>query len=236
MKITKVLNYFWFLPFISFIFGYYILSYFFPKDVFIVPNITGRCLQDSIRVLTDKNLSLYFLKELEDPDLPEGIILSQTPAAGQRVKKNQNIFVTVSKKPKALITPDFLDLKQRQINKDVAKLGIVPTFYWVDSFYPVNSCIAQSPQPNKSLDEEKLIIYFSGGDSKFYIVPNLCGCKVVNIYDNLDADKIKLDVFYQNKKQDVKKFKKAHIVDQKPMAGSIIDLKKKLYLQVQVEK
>lgn len=236
MKIAKALNYFWFLPFISFIFGYYILSSFFPKDEFVVPNITGRSLQDSIRVLTNKNLSLFFLKELEDPDLPEGIILSQTPVAGQRVKKNQKIFVTVSKKSKTLKIPDFLDKTQCQINKDVAKLGIEPVFYWVDSFYPVNTCIAQSPQPNKSLGSQKLIIYFSGGDSKFYIVPNFYGCKVENIDNTLDADKIKLDVFYKNKKQDSKRFKKFYVVDQKPIAGSIVDLKKKLYLQVQVEK
>ncbi len=236
MKINKRLNYLWFLPFLSFVLGYYILSYFFPKNEFVVPNITGRFLQDSVRMLTNKNLSLYFLKELEDPDLPEGVILSQTPVAGQMVTKNQNIFVTISKKPKTLNTPYFLGKKQRQINKDVVKLGIKPNFYWVNSFYFVNGCIAQSPQPNKILDEEKIIIYFSSGDSVFYIVPNLYGCKIETIYDYLDKDKIELDIFYKNKKQDSENVKNKYVVDQKPMAGSIVDLNKKLYLQVQVEK
>ncbi|MFH1461875.1 MAG: PASTA domain-containing protein [bacterium] len=236
MKIFKILNQIWFIPFGSFIFGYYLFSYFYPDQDIIVPNITGKNLQDSIRILTDANLSLYFLKELENPDLPEGVILNQSPYANQKVKKHQNIFVTISKKPKILNTPNFFEQKQSQISKYLEDLGIVGEFFWIDSFYPLNSCIAQSSEQNTMLNNEKLLIYLSAGENNFYIVPLFKGCKIKKMYDSLALDKIKLDIFHRNKKVDnYLDFENYIIVDQKPMAGSIVDLDKKLYLQIQIE-
>ncbi|MBD3272995.1 PASTA domain-containing protein [Candidatus Dependentiae bacterium] len=227
---------FWTLPFLSFILGYYLFLYFFPKSEFIVPNITGKNLQESIRIISNKNLNLHLLKEFEDSDLPEGIILSQSPLAGQKIKKNQNIFITVSKKPKSLNIPNFLNKKQKKINKEVAKLSIKPNYYWVNSFYPTDICIGQYPQPNKSLDDKKLVIYFSSGNLNYFIVPNLEGCNLQKIYDYLDEDKIILEVFYKNRILEDRRNKKYYVTDQKPMAGSIVDLSKKLYVQVQVDK
>lgn len=236
MKILKFFNQIWFIPFLCFISGYYFFSYFYPDQDIIVPNITGMNLQDSIRILTGLNLSLFLLKELENPDLSEGIILNQSPSVGQKVKKNQNIFVTISKKPKILNIPNFFEQKQYQISKYLEDLGIVGEFFWIDSFYPLNSCIAQSFKQNDMLNNGKLLIYLSAGENNFYIVPLLKGCKIKKMYDSLDLDKIKLDIFYKNRKVDnYQDFENYFIVDQKPMAGSIVDLDKKLYLQVQIE-
>lgn len=234
MKIIKYLNHFWFLPFLSFILGYYILSYFYPELTVSVPNITGKALQQAVLVTTKNNLSLNVLKELEDPDLPEGIILSQSPAFNQKAKKNQKIFVTISKKPKILNTSSFFDQSSSYISKDLEKLGLIPNFFWIESFYPINKCIAQSPEPGLELKDDNLIIYFSDGQNNFYIVPNLNGCKVKNLYDYLDSEKIYVDFFYKNRKANYKEIENKFVVDQKPMSGSIVDLSKKLFMQIQV--
>lgn len=228
-------RFFWIVPFVSFILGYLFISIIFPKKEFIVPNITGKSLQNSLYILSNKSLNLNMLKELIVTDLPEGTVLSQVPAAGSKVKKNQNIFVTVSKKPKAFKVPDFLELDSKKINEQSSKLSLSPRFYWLETFYPVNNCVAQTPRPDQNLDNKKIILYISKGLNSFYIVPNLKNCSLESLNEYLDSEKVNLDVYAKNQKILTRDKAKLIVIEQKPMAGSIVDLSKRLYLQVQVE-
>ena len=236
MKFKFFLNrFFWITPFLSFILGYLFISIIFPKKEFIVPNLTGKSLQNSLYILSNKSLNLNMLKELVVKDLPEGTILSQVPAAGNKVKKNQNIFVTVSKKPKASKVPDFIDLDSKTINEQSSSLNISPRFYWLETLYPINKCFAQTPRPEQDLDDKKVILYLSKGLNSFYIIPNFKGCSFDSLNEYIDSEKVNLDFYAKNEKILTRNKKELFVAEQKPMPGSIVDLSKRLYLQVQVE-
>lgn len=228
-------RFFWVFPFISFLFGYLFISAIFPKKEFIAPNIIGKSIQESLCILSNKLLNLNILKELIVIDLPEGTILSQFPEAGSKVKENQKIFVTISKWPKPLKVPDFLGLDSKKITEESSKLNLYPRFYLFETFYPLNKCIAQTPNPNQILDNKKIILYISKGLNSFYIVPNLKNCNLESLSEYIDPEKIKLDVYANNKRVVNRDKAKSIIIEQKPIAGSIVDLSKRLYLQVQVE-
>jgi hypothetical protein len=154
--------------------------------------------------ISSKNgLSIRLLREQEDSYLPEGIILDQIPHAGSKIRPNQHIFVTISKKPKAVIAPNFLNQTYEFITSRIAKKAIKPSIFWFNSpFYPVNICIAQSPLPNHDLVDRKLILYISSGEQKLYIVPNFYKLPCSHFKKYFDNSNIKLDVFHKKGKKD----------------------------------
>lgn len=188
----------WIFPFFMFIFGYYLLHVFLQrKDVF-VPNVIGKNIQAAMNVLSEKNLSIRLLREQEDPDLPEGIILDQFPKADYKVKPNQHLFLVVSKKPKPILAPDFLGQSQKDIVKLASKLGVQVETFWVNSIYAINSCLAQYPSSDQMVNNRKILAYFSSGSKNLYVVPDLRGYKVDLIKDALKSENINLEVFHTN--------------------------------------
>ena len=230
-KIIK--HFFWIFPFISFIFGYYLLHCFLQKKQLDTPNIIGKTLQASMNDLSKNGLSVRLLREQEDPDLPEGIVLNQIPRPNQKVRPNQHVFVTISKKPKEILTPEFWGQNQKYINLNSTKLGIHSKIFWLKSLYTANTCIAQYPQPDQELTQRKLITYLSLGGETLFVVPNLKDCIVSDLKERFNKENIKVDVFTRgDESNNIDSL--AKIVDQKPMPGSIVDLGKILHIQVQV--
>ena len=235
MKIKNLNNFFWIFPFLSFILGYYLLHFFLKKNELNIPNVIGQSLQKGINIFSKKGLSIRLLREQEDSDLSEGIILDQIPKPKQKIRPDQHVFVTVSKKPKAILAPDLLGFDQKFVTKFVEKKGIQIKTFWQKSLYPIDSCIAQYPQSGKELVDREFIIYLSEGNEKFFIVPDLKNCKVSQLKEIIEKENIKLEIFHIKKEENNHTCENCFVVDQKPMSGSIIDMSKTLHIQVQVK-
>lgn len=229
----KISQFLWVLPFFAFLFGYYVSHSFLKKQTLQTPHLVGKTLQEALYAAHQKKLSIQLFREQEDPDLPEGIVLDQYPRGNQGIKVNQSIFVTVSKKPPAVIAPDFLGQKQDNIMRYTRKHCLQPQLLWIKSLHPPQTCVAQYPFAGQELVLGDVYVYISQGSDLFYIVPDLKGCLLGNVKEHLKYEQIELDVFsarYENKVS-----RKSKVVDQKPMPGSIVDMGKTLHLQVQVE-
>ncbi len=232
---TNITNLAWITPFLGFLLGYFILSGFFGKKDVLVPNITGKTIQESLRILSQNSLKLTLLKEIDVLDLPQGTILSQNPAKDFKIKSGQSVFVTVSKKPTTQITPNFFNVSYSKINKIISKQNLKTEIHWLESYLPSKNLIAQYPLPGDSLDNKKLILYLSKGSCNFFIVPNFKGCSLSNLREAIDDSNVTLELFYKNTDYSYKSEDEIFVFDQKPIAGSIVDLSKKLYLQILVE-
>jgi eukaryotic-like serine/threonine-protein kinase len=230
----KFKNLFWILPFCFFISGYLFIYFFSSKNEVIVPNIIGKNLHTSIKLLAEDGLSLRLLREQEDLDLPEGVILDQIPKLGQKIKTNQNILVTVSKKPAPLLAPDFLGQDQDSVLKKSSKLGVQTKMFWVKSVYPVNTCVAQHPSVGEKVEERKMIAYFSSGGQTLYVVPNFKDYKIEQLKELSKKDDINVEIFHLKNVEPNHVCVDCKVLDQKPIPGSIVDLKKKLFIQLQV--
>ncbi|MFH1644593.1 MAG: PASTA domain-containing protein [bacterium] len=222
------------LPFFSFILGYLALHLFFQKQEIMVPNVIGKDLQECIKIISDKSLSLKLLRTQQDNDLPEGIVLQQIPGANQKIRPNQNVFITISKKPKPAIAPNFIGLNQKEIIKNSKKAAILNKSFWFKSIYPVNTCISQYPEEGQPLKNQKLITYFSAGSNNLFIVPNLKDATLNDVKENLNNENISLEISHIKQNGDKFDDKNCIIIDQKPMAGSIVDMNKPLRIQLQV--
>jgi beta-lactam-binding protein with PASTA domain len=225
----------WIFPFCFFIFGYLFLYFFSSKNELIVPNIIGKNVHSSIKLLAEKGLSLRLLREQEDLDLPEGVILDQMPKSGQKIKTNQNILVTVSKKPAPLLAPDFLGQDHEAVVKKSSKIGIQTRICWFKSVYPINTCIAQYPCAGEKIEERKMIAYFSSGAQNLYVVPNFKDYRIEQLKELFKKDDVSVEVFHLKNIEPGHVCVDCKVLDQKPIAGSIVDLNKKLFIQLQVE-
>lgn len=231
----KIKNFLWIFPFLFFVLGYFVLYFLFQKNEIITPNIIGKDLYIAIKLLAKENLSFKLLREQEDADLPEGIILDQIPKFGQKIKSTQNILVTVSKKPAPLLAPEFMGQNYEDILKKSTKLGIQVKPFWIKSFYPKDICIAQSPYVGQRVSERRMILLISEGQESLCVVPDFKNHKISQLQDLFKRDNINFEVFHNHSVENNHACLECDIVDQKPIYGSIIDLNKKLFIQLQVE-
>ena len=234
MRIKQISSFLWVFPFLGFIFGYYLLHLFLQKKTLETPNVIGKSLQSGMNALSVNGLSVRLLREQEDPDLPEGVVLDQIPRPNQKIRPNQHVFVTISKKPKPVLIPDFIGQNQKFITSKSAKMGMQTKIFWIKSHHPINTCIAQYPQCEQELGTGKAVAYLSAGSEVLYIVPNLKDCYVEQLTELFKRGNIKLDVIHAKQVESSHHCKDCKVIDQKPMPGSIVDLSKTLYMQIQV--
>lgn len=236
MRLGKFL---WILPFLGFGIGYIVtLSFFHTKEV-QAPNFVGKSVRYAVGEASKLGLNIHLLREKVDPDLDEGTVLEQIPKASEAVKPNQYIFVTLSKHPKGIVTPRMLTEKQADIVKQCRDMGIRSRIYWLPSRYPKDRCMAQFPPPGETLNNRPLITYLSSGKDQFIVFPDLRKKPVTRVKEFLEDEGIKVDIVCDPGVRDsavlgTHAYAECTVVDQNPMAGSIIDKGKRLYVQLQV--
>ncbi|MBY0353192.1 PASTA domain-containing protein [Candidatus Babeliales bacterium] len=233
MKIFKQLSYYiWALPFIFFVLGYTVAYFFMQQKTVEVPSVMGSNVQEAVSVLARQQLALRLLAEKEDDQFPEGTILQQAPAAYQRVRPNQQIFVTIAKKPPQSLAPDLLNKDSLALERQAAQAKVTIKQVLLASRYPKNACFAQSVSPGQPLDRLKMTAYISAGDDELVLMPNVVGLTLVSVQEFFKRSNIDVQVVGQDAQPVVQEQLK--IVEQKPMAGTIVDLTKLKQVHVQV--
>jgi len=232
MIIKKIL---WVIPFLSFLSGYYLVSYFFSINEIEVPNLIGKTLAEASKILSDHNLNLRILTQKEDPDLPDGTILDQNPVK-QKIKVNKSIYLVVSKKFVDCKMPEFRGKEFSEIKQFIEKLGIRSKVYYLEGIFKENQCICQFPMPGKLFDKNgKIILYLSSGNSKKPILfPDFRDLNLKEVIDFLSLYNLNANLSFKNSEQyDPNNLYK--IVDQRPLSGSLINLSKNINIQLHVE-
>lgn len=203
------------------------------KDEIVTPNVIGKSLQESVAILSRNHLNIRLLHEQEDPVLPEGTILDQLPKPYHKVKSNQNIFVTVSKRESLMQVPDFFGHQHDEVIDMAEKRGIeLKTFFVEDSGYK-GSCIAQSPQAGTLFERKRMIVYFSAEQSSLYIMPSFKNQPIAEVEEALTTANIAFEVLHDHQEEE-HQCASCRVIDQQPQAGSIIDLNRKITVQLQV--
>ena len=203
------------------------------KDEVITPNVIGKSLQESVAVLSHNNLSVRLLHEQEDAVLPEGTILDQIPKPYQKVKPNQNVFVTVSKRESLMQVPDFGGQQHDAIVAMAAKRGIELKAFFVASNLPKGRCIAQYPQAREDFERKRMTVYLSATQSPLYIMPSLKDQPVKEAEEFLTAANFSVEILHDKEVAQDHQCTSCHVVDQQPQAGAIVDLSRKITVQLQ---
>jgi len=232
MKNIKIIWYT--LPFVGFVLGYMGTYLFMQKEVTITPNVIGRSLQEGVAVLSKQRLGIRLMREQEDVCMPEGVILDQIPKADNKIRQNQNVFVTVSKKPSVMQTPDFLGAVTKDIQVHSGRSDIEVLNIGVFGSSPRNTCVAQYPRPGLPLARRRMIAYISNGQIPLFIVPNFKGFLVAQVKDFLHANNITAEIVHSESISDEHDCSNCHVVDQRPISGSIVSFEQQIQVQLEV--
>lgn len=197
------------------------------------PYLVGKHLHTILPIITQHNLNLRLIDQKEEIDLPEGIILNQSPAAGTIIKQNQPIFIVTAKKRPAILAPSCIGHSLAELKTPLLSQGISARVYYLPHIYPEQHCFAQSPSPNESLEHNKIILYVSVENNKPIIWPDFTHIPLQDVLDFLDYYHIKPYIINNFPLYDTNSYQ-YKVIDQRPSAGTLLTLDEQKPLSVQI--
>lgn len=228
-------QYFWLFPFIFFIAGYYAVYCLIHIESVETPSLVGLSLQDALKAISAVQLQGQILAEKEDEDLPNGFVLDQSPTAGQRIKTSQSIYLTITKKPVPLRAPGLLGLQKKTIDEQVCPQKIRVKYHEIESRYPINYCYAQYPAPGDVVEGRTMHAYLSSGITSTRIFPQCKGLSVTTVREFLQQQGMTAQIFHTAPVAIDHVCSTCLVRDQKPLVGTLFDIKKPLTVQLIVE-
>lgn len=224
-------NLLWILPFAAFLAGYWILNLCYTVNRVPTPNLVGKSLSDAAKITSYANLNLRVISTQVEQDLAPDTILSQTPNH-PTIKPNQTIFVVISQKPATSLAPDLYNCDKATAQKQLETDGIKAKFYGLPSTAPQGHCFAQSPSPRGELPNQGLTIYYSALKPEPIIMPNLIGLNLSEVKSFLTANQIQIKISHVVDSHHAPDL----IIDQSPIAGTVLELEKIKQVHLQVTK
>lgn len=224
----------WIAPFITFIVGYFFLQLFISDNVVQVPALLGQDLLQATKICSQYTLNLRIIDEKEVVDVQPGTIVKQKPLPGKSIKRNQSIFIVITKLPEPVLAPHFITEQGDQIEKTCQDKGIKNKFYFIESSYPQGQCFGQIPLCGQPLEHKKMSSYISAGTAQQYLFPDLTYVPLQDVMEFFKQYNILCDVYYKDQKIIAPYSSNFIVVNQKPLSGTLVQPNNKLYVQLKV--
>ncbi len=90
-----------------------------------VPSLTHTDLDKAAKILKERTLEWTIKDTIFRRDIPSRFIMDQYPEAGQMVKENRKIQLTINLPPEKLEMPDLIAFTERQATIAIDRLGLV---------------------------------------------------------------------------------------------------------------
>jgi beta-lactam-binding protein with PASTA domain len=230
----NIKDFLWPLPFLSFWCGYYLLSSIYTKPTVTTPSLIGSNLVTAIQILSSANLNPRILAQKIDPNLPDGMILSQTPAAHQQIKIGQPVYLVISQKPDHNPTPDFMNLSHKKMIQVIRKQNIHEKIFYVLNHTFEDIVIGQSPLPGIQLKNDNVIIYYPQSPLSIILTPDLRKKTIKQVKHFCEQVGINLIIEQMNPQKKLIDHN-ALIIKQKPIAKTFLNMDKKRNITVWID-
>ena len=230
-------TFFYFLPFLFFILGYYGLSWLASATKIVMPSVVGCALTDAMLQFSVAQLNVRILALKEEVESAPGTIIQQIPVAGSLVKPNQRVFVVIAKQPDKQRAPHLVGLSLDEAKVRAKKEGIQLKQHEISSaIYPNHMVIAQAPHADVVLEEKMMHIYVCEGEESIMLLCDFTGQVVTAVQDFCAKQGIGLEIAYETPWDERSGYDQCVVKDQRPLAGSLVNMKKPLSVQMSIEK
>ncbi|MGE5404607.1 MAG: Stk1 family PASTA domain-containing Ser/Thr kinase, partial [Candidatus Saccharibacteria bacterium] len=199
-----------------------ILGLFFPKEV-SVPSIVGMSAKEAETSLSSSNLKMIILNRVHSATVEKDHIVSQQPAAGEKVKEGREIQVTLSSGSDQVEVSNLVgksvDEVQLILRNQGLELGRIDKIDDPDT--PEGVVISQEPAKGDMVDPGKKIdvVVSSGAESAELQMPNLVGTYLSEARVTLQNSGLVLD---KVDKQDSDQYFPGQIISQSVASGAKI--------------
>ncbi len=224
----------WLMPFIFFLSGYFTLDLFLHKSSITTPNVLGCHLSEAISRLSAKNLNSRLLSYKENDLVHEETILSQNPSPESSIRPQQTVFLVVSCKKKHPQTPSCIGKHIETLQSDLAEYPFDYKIQYVPSNHPKGTCIAQIPDKETELSS-KLTLYISQkSKTDLVLLPSFKQRSLYEVLSFLKDNALSFSIFHTHEPTSNHTCINCIVIDQKPLAGSFINIKNPPTIQLKV--
>ncbi len=159
--------------------AYFSFSLFVRSGVTPVPDLAGLAEEEVLGHLGDQGLGLRRNTEADryHDEIPEGLVLQQSPAAGSLVKRGSAVEVTISLGPELLEVPDVRGqgLQAAQVAVVAAGMTLGRTASIYSTAGPPGTVVDQDPQPGVRVGRAAPVVLFMSLESRSdtFLMPDL---------------------------------------------------------------
>lgn len=154
----------------------------------IVPDLTGRTLDEAEAELRRLGLTMTTGEEIHDEGSPPGTVLGQSPPPLRSVRRGRPITVMVSAGEPSVRVPDLVGLTQRQAELALGRVGLGMGRV-ARTFDPGGSLgiIAQRPHAGVEVSPATVVgvLVREGHERLWHRMPNLVGSPIARVRDEL---------------------------------------------------
>lgn len=163
---------------------------------FKLPNLRKMTESQAKTAIKDAGMKVGTVTEEYSSDIAEGLVMGQSPAAGNKVPKGTTVNIVISKGPEGISMPDLLGMDYEDakelLEESGLKLGKVTKEY--SSEYEKNQVMEQSIDAEESVEEgTKINLVISKGPEKAGDTEVLLGMKEADAKKKLTSLGLKYD-------------------------------------------
>ena len=154
-------------------------SLFDSAEDIAVPDIVGQSVLEAQKTLLDNDLTIEVEDNIYTDTMERGLIISQSPSAGTKVKAGRNVTVIVSLGPSLIEVPDLSGMTEREAKVTLESYGLTigKTSTGYSDEYKKDEIIFQSPKAATKVEEETTVdlIISLGSQPEAITAPNVVG-------------------------------------------------------------
>ncbi len=185
-----------------------------------VPDLIGRTHAESAGIIASTGLDLELEGHRFSSDVPEGLILDQTPPAGMRLKPDRTVKVLLSLGPRQFAVPEVegLSLRATQLMLTQRGLSLGNTLFAHTEAGEAASVVYQAPPAGDSAasDPAVNVLVSLGPIDQYFVMPDLAGLRSDGIIRQIRDEGFRLGEVTLTSHPDVER---GRIVGQSPPPG-----------------
>ena len=153
-----------------------------------VPDVRTVALDQGRLILENRSLSLLVESEIEDPVIPGGAIISQSPVPGSLVKRGTTVSVVLSKAKRGITIPNLSSVPLEEARRRLAEMGLKVGSITEQSSDSIakGSVISTFPSPDTIAREGTIIDLVISTGKGAVTVPNVLGRRLGEAKDILE--------------------------------------------------
>jgi len=143
------------------------------KERYAVPNLQGLKLDVAEGLIKENKLVVGKVIEEFSSEIPKGFIMRSAPAAGERIKRDSQVEIFVSKGIEQIGVANYKGKSGEQALNELTEAGFeVETKYVFSEDLPIGAVISQTPGAGEMDKGSKVILLVSKG-SEYVFIPNI---------------------------------------------------------------
>ena len=155
------------------------------KERYIVPTLQGLKIEIAEGLIKDNNLVVGEIIEEFSSEFPKGFIMRSSPAAGERIKRDSQVTLYLSKGVEQVGVSNYQGKSGEQALNELTEAGFeVETKYVFSEDLPIGAVVSQIPSGG-DIDKGSVVTLTVSKGSQYVFIPNVFSLSEAKAIDTL---------------------------------------------------